>query len=147
MKPNGTYVAVRSIFLALLALSLLSTLGNAETLRGSFTITKETHWGELLLAPGAYELTGETGGKMVTIRSKETGWSGMTMAEGTSDAKAEEGMKLLLSKSESGTYVRALCLGDAGITFNYSTPKSGKFTRLTRTQPANATIASASGGQ
>jgi hypothetical protein len=149
MKPNGKYLAVRSVFLTLCAFNLLSILGSAETLRGNFTLTSETHWGKLLLAPGAYEFTMDTDtyGKMVTIRSKESGWSGMAMAEGTSDAKADEGMKLLLARSEGGVYVRALCLGDSGVTLTYATPKAGKFTRLTQEHPANTAIASASAGQ
>jgi hypothetical protein len=147
MKPNGSRFAVRSVILTLCAVSLLSTFGSAESLRGSFTLTAETHWGELLLPPGAYELTGDTGGKMVTIRSKESGWSGMTMAEGTSDAKPDEGTKLVVTKSEVGSYVRALCLGDAGITFIYGAPKAGKTIRLTAGQPGNTTIASAASTQ
>ena len=149
MKPNGKYFAVRAVFLTLCAVGLLSTLGSAETLRGSFNLTAETHWGKLLLAPGAYEFTidSDTYGKMVTVRSKESGWSGMAMAEGASDAMADEGTKLLLTKTEGGVYVRALCLGDSGITFTYATPKSAKFTRLTQERTANTTFASASGGQ
>jgi hypothetical protein len=148
MKPNGKYFAIRAVFLTMCAVSLLSILGSAETLRGNFTLTAETHWGKLLLAPGAYEFTinSDTYGKMVTVRSKESGWSGMAMAEGSSDAKSEEGMKLLLTRSEGGVYVRALCLGDSGMTLNYSTPKSGRVTRLTREQPS-ATIASVSNAQ
>ena len=149
MKPNGKYFVVRAVFLTLCAVSLLSTLGSAETLRGSFNLTAETHWGKLVLAPGAYEFTidSDAFGKMVTVRSKESGWSGMAMAEGSSDAKPDEGTKLLLAKSESGVYVRALCLGDSGVILTYAMPKSGKFSRLTQERPANTTIASASGVQ
>jgi hypothetical protein len=149
MKPNAKYFAVRSVFLTICAVSLISTLGSAETLRGNFKLAAETHWGKLLLAPGAYEFTTSTdvSGTIVTIRSRESGWSGMAMAEGTSDATPDQGMKLLLAKSEDGVYVRALCLGDSGVTLTYAMPKSGKFTRLTQERPANTTIASASGGQ
>ena len=149
MKPNGKYFAVRIVFLTLCAVSLLSTLGRAETLRGNFKLETETHWGKLLLAPGAYEFTidSDTYGKMVTVRSKGSGWSGMAMAEGTSDATPDEGTKLLLSKTEGGVYVRALCLGDSGITLTYAMPKSAKFTRLSKERIANTTIASASSGQ
>lgn len=149
MKRNGKYFAIRAVFLTLCAVGLLSILGSAETLHGNFTLTAETHWGMLLLAPGAYEFTidDDASGKVVTVHSKESGWSGMTMAEGTSDGNPNEGMKLLLTKSESGIYVRALCLGDSGVTLTYAIPKSGKFTRLTQKLPSNTTIASASAGQ
>jgi len=148
MKPNGKYFAVRAVFLTLCAASLLSTLGSAETLRGNFKLTAETHWGKLLLAPGAYDFTiTEVSGTIVTVRSRDSGWSGMAMAEGSSDAKPDEGMKLLLARSEVGIYVRALCLGDSGITLTYAMPKSGKVTRLTQERTANTTIASVSGQQ
>jgi len=149
MKPKAKYFAVRAVFFTLCAVSLLSTLGSAETLRGNFKLTAETHWGKLLLAPGAYEFTisDDASGSMVTVRSKGSQWSGMAMAESTSGAQPTQGMKLLLQRSGSGVYVRALCLGDAGITLNYGTPKASKFTRLTREQPATATIASASSEQ
>jgi hypothetical protein len=148
MKPNGKYFALRTVFLTLFVLSLLSTLGSAETLRGNFKLTSETHWGELLLAPGAYEFTinSDVFGTIVTVRSKDSGWGGMAMAEGTSNAP-DQGTKLLLTKSEGGVYVRALCLGDSGITLTYAMPKSTKFTRLTQERPANTTIASESAGQ
>jgi hypothetical protein len=149
MKPNGKYFAVRAVFLTLCAASLLSTLGSAETVRGNFKLTTETHWGKLLLAPGAYDftITTDVSRTIVTVHSRDSGWSGMAMAEGSSDAKPDEGMKLLLVKSEAGTYVRALCLGDSGITLTYAMPKSGKVTRLTQERTANTTIASASSGQ
>jgi hypothetical protein len=149
MKSNAKYFAVRAVFLTLCAVSLLSILGSAETLRGNFTLTSETHWGKLLLAPGAYEFTmdSDTYGKMVTVRSKESQWSGMAMAQSTSDAQLHQGTKLLLEKTEAGVYVRALCLGDSGLTLTYATPKAGKFTRLTREQPATATVASVANAQ
>ena len=146
MKPSAKYFAVRSVFLTLCAVSLLSMFGNAETLRGNFTIKTETHWGKLLLSPGAYQFTMESdaSGNMVTVRSTESQWSGIAMAQSTSDAQQGQGMKLVLERSGGDVYVRQLCLGDS--TFNYATSKSGKFTRLTRQQPA-ATIASVSNAQ
>ena len=149
MKSNSKYLAVRAVFLTLCAVSLLSTFGSAETLRGNFTLTSETHWGKLLLAPGAYEFTTDSGayGKTVTVRSKESQWSGMAMAQSTSDAQSDQGTKLLLEKTEAGVYVRALCLGDSGVTLTYATPKAGRFTRLTREQPATATITSVANAQ
>jgi hypothetical protein len=148
MKPNGKYFAIRAVFLTLCALSLLSTLGSAETLRGNFTLTAETHWGKLLLAPGTYEFTinSDTYGKMVTVRSKESGWSGMAMAESTSDAGSKQGMKLVTERLGGEVYVKALCLGDDGMTLNYATPKAAKLTRLTRAQPTT-TIASVAHAQ
>ena len=134
------------------AVSLLSILGSAETLRGNFTLTAETHWGKLLLAPGAYEFTinSDTYGKMVTVRSKESGWSGMIMSSSAGElpySQTRGQSSLLLTKSEDGVYVSALCLADSGVMLNYGMPKAGKMMRLAKTQPTASTMASASGGQ
>ncbi len=148
MKPNGKHFAVRVVFLTLSTLSLLSTLATAQTMRGNFTLKANTHWGTLLLAPGAYEFTmdADTSGTLVTVRSKESEWSGMAMAESISDAKPKQGMKLVLERSGGEVYVKALCLGDGGTTLNYATPKSAKVARLTRAQPTT-TIASVANAQ
>ena len=152
MKPNGKYYVVRAVFLAVCAVGLLSASGNAETLHGNFKLAAETHWGKMLLAPGEYEFTVNDGiqGKIVTVRSKESGWSGMIMSMSAGDLRSSQTpgqSSLLLSKSEDGVYVTALCLADSGVMLSYGTPKTGKVTRLAKTQPAASTMASASGGQ
>jgi hypothetical protein len=147
MKPNGKHFVVRIAFLALCAVGLLSAVGQAETTHGRFKLPVETHWGKMLLAPGEYEfdVSNESAGRIVTIRSKDTGWSGMIMSPSSSDMSSDEGTKLVLESSENGRYVRALCLGDSGVMLSYAAPKAGKVTRLVKSQPAPTTMASASG--
>ena len=142
MKPNGKRFAVRIAILTLFTLNLLSTFATAESMRGNFKLKAETHWGQLLLAPGAYSFTVDsyTSGTLVTIHSTESKWSGMAMAESISDTGLNQGMKLVLENSSAGIYVKALCLGESGITFNYAIPKT-RFARLTKA-PATSTIAS-----
>ncbi|HUK47880.1 MAG TPA: hypothetical protein VLW06_09815 [Terriglobales bacterium] len=150
MKPNGKHFAVRTVFLALSMVTLFSRIGSAEMMRGRFKVTAETHWGKLLLLPGEYEFTlndDNPSGTLLTVRSEESEWSGMILAEAVSAAKLSDGTKLILARSESGLYVEALCLGNVGTTYIYATPKSGKFTRLTKVQPASATLASVSASQ
>jgi hypothetical protein len=147
MKPNGKYFAVRGVLFVLCAVSLFSIAGQAQTTHGTFKLPVETHWGKLVLAPGEYEFTlnDALSGRILTVRSKETGWSGMVMSSDASQLGSDRETKLLLTKSETGTYVRALCLGDSGLMLNYGTPKPGKMTRLS--PPPSTTMASASGAQ
>jgi hypothetical protein len=147
MKPNGKNFAVRIVLVVLCAVSLFSGAGQAQTTHGSFKLPVETHWGKLVLAPGEYEfiLNDALSGRILTVRSMETGWSGMVMSSDASDLGSDKKTKLLLTKSGTGTYVRALCLGDSGVMLNYGTPKAGKMTRLSPPQPT--TTASASGAQ
>ena len=147
MKPNGKVFAVRVVLLTLCVMGLFSIAGQAQATRGSFKLPVEAHWGKMVLAPGEYEFTISDGlsGKMLTVRSKATGWSGMVMSTDASDLGSDKQTKLLLTKSESGVYVRALCLGNSGVMLNYGIPKLGKMTRLA--PPQSATMASASGAQ
>jgi hypothetical protein len=147
MKPNGKYFVVRAVLLTWCAVGLLSAFGNAETVRGTFKLGNETHWGRLLLAPGEYEFTvnDQLAGKMVTVRSVDSGLSGMIMAKGTSDMRAGTESTLTISKSPDGAYVQALSLRDSGVTLHYGVPKAGRLTKLAKSQ-ATPTVASASGG-
>jgi hypothetical protein len=148
MKPNGKFFVVRAVLLTLCAVSLFSTFGSAETVRGSFKLASETHWGKLLLAPGEYEftVTDQLAGKMVVVRSQDSGWSGMILPEGTSDLRAGTESTLTLSKSPDGAYVQALSLRDSAVTLHYGVPKAGRLTKLGKSQ-STSTMASASGGQ
>jgi hypothetical protein len=146
MKPNGKFFVVRAVLLTLCAVGLSSVFGSAATVRGTFKLANETHWGRLLLAPGEYEFTvnDQLAGKMVTVRSVDSGLSRMIMAEGTSDLRAGTESTLTISKSPDGVYVQALSLRDSGVTLHYGVPKTGRLTKLAKSQ-ATPTVASASG--
>lgn len=139
--------SVRVVVCALCAVMALSIAGHGQSTRGTFKLPTETQWGKLVLVPGQYEftVTDALAGKIITLCSIETGWSGMIMASDASPTGPSSETKLLLTKSEAGTYVRSLYLGDAGVMLNYQHPKPVKIARVS-TQPA-ATIASASGAQ
>ena len=145
MKPNGK--SVRVVVFALCALMAFSIAGQAQSARGTFKLPIETHWGKLVLAPGQYDftVTDALAGRIITVRSMESGWSGMILASDASQLGSVSETKLLLTKSEAGTYVRSLYLGDAGVMLNYAIPKAGKIARLS--PPQSNAIASASGAQ
>jgi|GEM_PF-2443793 len=150
MKPNGKF-AFRIAVLAFSALSLLRAPASAESARGNFTVTAETHWARLLLSPGEYEfsMSRDRSGYMVMLRSRDTGWSGMVLAEAASDARPGEGTKLELVNFEGALYVRRFCLPDSGLALVYPLATEGKFVRLarTRTRTSPAAIASPAGGR
>ena len=145
MKTNGK--SVRVVVFALCAVMAFSIAGHGQSTRGTFKLPVETHWGKLVLVPGQYEFkaTDALAGRIITIRSIDTGWSGMILASDASPTVGSSETKLLLTKSEAGTYVRSLYLGDAGVMLNYQPPKAGK-TAWVSTRPAS-TVASASGAQ
>ena len=143
MKPNGTYLVARKMVLLLGAVGLLAGLGSAETMRGRFKLPVEAHWGMMLLSPGEYEFTTETGSRMVTVRSNDARWSGMILSISASDLHRRSGSGIALAPSENGVYIESLYLGDLGVSLNFDSPKAGKFTKLSKT--TSSTIVSASG--
>jgi hypothetical protein len=146
MKPNGKHFVVRAVLFVLCAVSLLSAIGNAETVHGKFKLVTETRWGKLLLAPGEYEFTiSDTASiRVVTVRSRDSGWSALILPESTSDPSSAQGTSLQLVKSEGGAYVRSLALGDLGMTLNFGAPIPGKVKRLVPPQAPQVPSASGS---
>ena len=145
MRPNGKKFALRAVLFVVCAVAALSALGNAATASGTFKLSEDTRWGMMVLAPGEYSFAvdTETTGRTVTVRSLDTGWSGMVMAVSLSDPPQTKGTSLRLTSSEGGLYVKALNLGDLGYSLDFSSPKSGKLTRLMK--PSSITMATASG--
>src|SRR5256885_10286045 len=101
MKPNGSHFVVRSLAVVLLAVGLLSSLGNAETAHGTFKLPVQARWGTMLLAPGHYEFTTETrnGGNVVTVRSIEAPQRGIGKSLATSTPRLS-GSGLNLTESQ-----------------------------------------------
>ena len=131
MKPNGTYFVTRRLWLLLCAVGLLAGFGSAQTLQGKFKLPVETHWGMVVLAPGEYEFTTDTGTRVVTVRSSDSRWTGMILAVSTSDVRDQSGSSLALAECESGLYVQALYLGDLSLKLNFAMPK-GKLFRFVK---------------
>jgi hypothetical protein len=145
MKTNRK--SVRVVVCTLCVVMAFSIAGHGQSTRGTFKLPIETHWAKLVLVPGQYEFTvpNALAGRIIAVRSIETSWSGMIMASDASPMRRSSETKLFVTRSEAGTYVRSLYLGDAGVMLNYPRPKAVKMARVP-TQPAS-TIASASGAQ
>lgn len=144
MKPNGTCFRVRELLFLVCAVGLLGGLGNTQTLHGRFQLPREVYWGRMVLAPGEYELTTDTGSRVVTVRSRDAGWTAMILSTSSSDLRGESGSGLTLAASENAVYVKALYLGDLGVKLNFDMPQ-GKLTRFPKSH--STTIAAASGTQ
>jgi hypothetical protein len=145
MKPNGKQFAVRGFAVVLLAVCLLSILGNAETVHGTFKLPVQARWGSMLLPPGDYEFTADSraGGSVVIFRSMDSRHSGIVMSRVTSSVRAS-GSGLKLGESDGVKYVKALYLGNIDLQFDFGTPRS-KIAKLAK--PQSRTMASAAGSQ
>ena len=144
MKPNGKMFTVRVVLVVVCAVGLFSAFAGAETVRGTFKLPVQTHWGKMVLAPGEYEFVVDTGSatRMITVHSKNTGWTGMLLATALSDAAASSGSMMKLAKFEDGIYVKTLYLNDAGVSLEFTVPKA----RMTKfAKSTSPTMSSASG--
>jgi len=124
------------------AVGLLAGLGSAESLHGRFQLPVEVYWGRIVLPPGEYELTTDTGSRVVTVRSLDASWTAMLLSASTSELRGQSGSELSLAASESGVYVEALYLGDLGVKLHFARPH-GKLTRFVKSR--STTVAAASG--
>jgi hypothetical protein len=138
MKPNGKMFAVRVVLFAVCAAGLFSGLAGAETVRGTFKLPTEAHWGRMVLAPGEYEFVVDTGSstRILTVRSKDTGWTGMTLAAATYDVSGSSGASMTLARSGEGMYVQTLYLNDAGVALTFTAPKPAMTKLAKSTSPA-----------
>ena len=146
MKPNGKRFLSRVLVFATFAV-VCSALGQAET-HGNFKLPTEVRWGNVLLAPGAYEFNvSDHGiGRVVTVRSLDSGWSGMILAVSASGMTQDESSHLVVDKTASGDVVRALYLSDPGLTLEFAT-FTGKAIHLAKTPSPTRTMTTASGSE
>ena len=119
---------VAPLGLALLAGCLTANPASAqEAFKGSFTLPFEARWGNIVLPAGQYSFTLDhaTAQGIVTIQ-KETGrygYMGRVLNQGTYDRQVVDHSELVLVRSGGNYRIRALRLGDLGMTFEYSVPK------------------------
>jgi hypothetical protein len=89
-----------------------------EAFRGSFTITKQMHWGKAVLDPGADTLKSDSGGfPMITIRSEGGKGQSFVQPRGASECKREGPAALLIANQGDRRTVYALRLPEQGIEF------------------------------
>lgn len=125
MKPNGKNFAVSVVLSAVCAVGLFSGRAGAETVRGTFKLISPTHLGAMVLAPGEYEFTVDTGSvnRVLTVRSEATGWSGMILPAAIDGPSGSSGSEIKLARTNEATYVEALYLNDAGVALTFRVPK------------------------
>lgn len=143
MTLNGKQFSVRSFVVVLLAVGLLSSFGNAETVHGTFKLPVQARWGSMLLKPGDYEFKADNGagGSIVTVRSMNSQQSGMVMSIASSNMRTV-GSGLKLGESEGMRYIKALYVGDLDLELNFAIPKS-RIAKVAKS--SQTTVASASG--
>jgi hypothetical protein len=99
----------------------------AQSATGKFTLTHETHWGNVLLTPGVYSFALQSPSLPAAIMVGKTGTApiAIVLSASVSAERPGVGSTLLLNRSAAGeSFVSALYLGDLGLSFHYMAPKS-----------------------
>ncbi len=120
----------RSLLILTLAIGALGAsvgAAYAQSAKGTFTLTHETRWGNVLLSPGVYSFSLQSPGLPAPIMVGKAGSSqiALVLPQSVSTERPTEDSKLVLRRDESGeSFVSALYLGDLGVRLQFAPPKA-----------------------
>ena len=99
----------------------------AQSASGKFTLTHETHWGNVLLTPGIYSFALQSPSLPAAIMVGKTGAAqvAIVLPVEVSAERPAVSSTLLLNRTAAGeSFVSALYLGNLGLSLHYSAPRS-----------------------
>jgi hypothetical protein len=126
MKSIRNAVFFRALVLAVGILGASATSAYAQSANGAFTLTHQTRWGGMLLAPGDYKFSLESPSFPAQIKVQKVGGQlAIVLPQGISTETLTDGSKLILGHDASGqSFVSALDLEELGMRLVFATPKA-----------------------
>jgi hypothetical protein len=115
------------LVLAIGALGVSANSAYAQSAAGKFTLTHETHWGNVLLSPGVYTFSLQSPSLPAAIMVGKAGSAqiAIVLPDAVSAENLRESGRLVLTRNDAGeSFVSALYLGDLGLSLHYPAPKS-----------------------
>lgn len=115
-------------YAAVLSLSMFSippTLAAAEDARGSFTLSHEVHWQNIVLRPGDYSFSLKTSGPptVLTLRGLNgTGTDAMVLVSDIESPKTPEASRLVLVSRDGQSFVSTMELPEYEMTLHFAVP-------------------------
>jgi hypothetical protein len=135
-----------SVSVFALAIGLTTSQANAQSLKGTFNLPYQAHWGNVVLEPGQYALSLSTG-TLTTPVIYITGQGKTVMILAARPATAESERGYLRIENVGQTHViREFNSGIAGRLFTFSVPKSVKNQIAVASNAPDTTVAVASSG-
>jgi hypothetical protein len=125
MNSNRSWRLVKLLVLALLTACFGASLANAQAARAKFTLPFEARWGQSILPPGNYSFTLDTtavSGRIFLLNAEGKAVF-VPNNTATSTGKRSEHSELIITRRGAKATVRALHLGDRGVTLYYVPPK------------------------
>ncbi len=142
MKNMLSNFARVKVLAVVLGVAFALTAAHAET-KGKFTLTSETHWGEAVLAPGAYEFTLDSASvpSRVLVRASNDKVIAILvpMCSSTTSSASD---RLELETHDGATYVSAMYLSAADAELHFTIPKIKEGAVARVTAPASTMTAS-----
>jgi hypothetical protein len=125
MNSNRSLRLVKLLLLALLTACFGASLANAQAAQGKFNLPFEARWGRSILPPGNYSFTLDTtaGSGQIVLLNAERKAVFVPNNAATSTGKQSEHSELIITRRGAKAIVRALHLGDLGVTLYYAPPK------------------------
>ncbi len=127
MKSIRSSMLFKVVVLAVGLLAAYATPVQAQSATGKFTLTHETHWGNVLLTPGVYSFALQSPSLPAAIMVGKTGVAqiAIVLPASVSAERPTVGSTLMLNRTAAGeSFVSALYLGDLGLSLHYMAPKS-----------------------
>jgi hypothetical protein len=127
-----------ALFAAVSLLTILATPAIAEDASGKFTLTKEVHWGPVVLAPGDYTYKLEhRSSDVVVVRALDGEPGFLVIARSVSPTKEGETDRLVLRRQGDEWFVSSMVISGLEEELHFSAP-------LAYAEPVQAKLASLS---
>lgn len=110
------------LFAAIGVLALFPASAVASEASGKFTLTREVHWGTIVLPAGDYTYSLEQRGSPVLLLRAASGEPGYLVMARTIDSVATESDSLVLQRHGDVWFVSQMVVGSVGEELSFATP-------------------------
>jgi hypothetical protein len=132
----------RFVYASLLVLTTLhltpSTASAQEAARGTFTLTRDVHWGSAKIPAGDYRFSYEPNGVMgmLTLNKLDGTPKGyLLLVHDMEESKPSDLSRLVLKTARDGSYVSAMQLPEFGMTLHFAAPSRTSEKQIARALP------------
>jgi len=112
------------LFAAISVLALFPASAVASEASGKFTLTREVHWGSIVLPPGDYTYSLELRGSPILLLRAASGQPGFLVMARTIDSVVTESDSLVLQRHGDEWFVSEMVFGSVGEELSFAAPET-----------------------
>jgi hypothetical protein len=128
--------------LTLSALNFAPTTASAQEAAGTFTLSHEVHWQNMMVPAGKYRFTIEANGPASMLMLRKLNGSGggyVMLVRDTEESQSADLSRLVMVSRPSGSFVKQMQLPEFGVTLHFAVPAETREVALaTATTAASA---------